>query len=183
MNGKITFASKKGFNQSSKIIAFKLGLNASIILSNLIYKHNYWSDEDKLIMINEETYFFITLKNLEGESSIKQSAIKKAIIDLKNVGLIKVKRKGVPATNHYCLNEEVINAFESRYENEYLERIEELKSTAKKDRQRFNQHNKINLNDKTKETKSTTIIKVSENELIEQMRNSMGCQVHCSGQI
>jgi|TARA_B110000114_G_scaffold171456_1_gene197303 hypothetical protein len=181
MNKEITFESKKGFNKSSKIIAFKLGVNASLILSSLIYKHNYWFSKNKLINMCDEPYFFITYLNLEAETLIKQSAIKKAIIELKKTGLIKVKRKGLPATNHYHLNECAINDFEAKYEHEYLEWTKGLKSIAKADRERLDEYYIIHNNDKKVVSKSASKTQDLEYDLIEQMRESMSTQTHSSG--
>jgi hypothetical protein len=174
MNTEITYESKKGYNQSSKILAFKLGINASIILSSLIYKHNYWFGEN---------FFYITYTNLQAETLIKQSAIKKAIVNLKEAGLIKVKRKGVPATNHYSLNEEALNNYESKYESEYLEWIESLNSNAEIDRDRFTKSIKESESELDINLLNSSVNNHSEMELIEQMRNSMGSQIHSSGHI
>jgi len=170
MNKEIKFETIKGFNQSSKIIAYKLGLKASILLSNLIYKHNYWFDKNRLIKLEEEYYFFITYSNLEAETTIKNSGIKKAIKDLKDWGLIKVKRKGVPATNHYTINVEVLSRFESKYEEEYLKWIEGLSHESKKDRERFSQHIITENNEKFNKSKNVNNIEISQNELIEYLR-------------
>jgi transcription initiation factor IIE alpha subunit len=183
MNTEITYESKKGYNQSSKILAFKLGINASIILSSLIYKHNYWFGENRLIKIENENFFYITYTNLQAETLIKQSAIKKAIVNLKEAGLIKVKRKGVPATNHYSLNEEALNNYESKYESEYLEWIESLNSNAEIDRDRFTKSIKESESELDINLLNSSVNNHSEMELIEQMRNSMGSQIHSSGHI
>ncbi|MDN3641160.1 hypothetical protein QWY87_00495 [Lutimonas halocynthiae] len=181
MKKKITHVSKKGFNQSSKIIAYKLGINASIILSNLIYKHNYWYDENKLKNIDGEYYFYITYINLQAETTLNQSAIKKAIKALKNADLINVKRKGVPATNHYCLNQKAIDNFESKYEFEYLSWIETINNSAKKDRNRFTYQSKIKRSSQTLASSLKNVTEDSEMAMISQIRNAMGQETHFSG--
>ena len=181
MNKGITFESKKGFNKSSKIIAFKLGVNASLILSSLIYKHNYWFSENRLINICDESYFYITYLNLEAETMIKQSAIKTAVIELKKAGLIKVERKGLPATNHYHLNECAINDFEAKYEDEYIDWAEGLKSIAKADRRRFDELEIAHKNEKNVVSKSASKTQDLGYDLIEQLRESTSSETHSSG--
>ena len=181
MDKKISHKAEKGFNKSSKILAFKLGNNASIILSSLIYKYNYWLNNEKLIKIGSENYFYITYINLQAETLIKQSAIKKAITDLKKAGLINVKRKGLPATNHYSLNEETINNFELIHEDEYLRWIESLNSIAKTDRNRFNNSTKESISKPSTNSQIESIKETSQIEFIEQMRNSISSQTHISG--
>jgi len=183
MSKKIIFEPRKGFNQSSKIIAFKLGVNASIILSSLLYKHNYWFEKNRLMNIGDEFYFFITYLNIEGETLIKQSAIKKAIGKLKKAGLIKVERKGVPATNHYCLKEYAINAFEAKYEDEYLKWIEDLNSSGKRDRERFSTRDVIQVGEEDVASKNSSNIQTLNDKFIEDMRNSTLSETHESGLI
>ena len=147
-----------------------------------IYKYNYWLDENRLIEIENENYFYITYINLQAETTIKQSAIKKAISKLKKAGLIKVKLKGVPATNHYSLNENTINNFESMHENEYLKWIESLNLKGKIDRDRFNVSSKESASKRNTNSQNGSETIFSENEFFEKMRNSMGSQTHPSGQ-
>ena len=90
-------------------------------------------------------------------------------------------RKGLPATNHYHLNECAINDFEAKYEHEYLEWTKGLKSIAKADRERLDEYYIIHNNDKKVVSKSASKTQDLEYDLIEQMRESMSTQTHSSG--
>lgn len=181
MKKRITHESKKGFNQSSKIIAYKLGINASIILSSLIYKHNYWFDENKLKNIEGEYYFYITYSNLQAETTLKLSAIKKGIKVLKKANLIQVERKGVPATNHYCLNQETIANFETIHEKEYLSWIETLNTIAKADKNRFPEKKEIVVHEQIKTIQYYPEIEDPSDKIFQQLMDSIGADTHSSG--
>ncbi len=143
-NNKIVQEFEKGFNRSSKIMEYKIGIDAARLLNTLIYKHNYWIDEDRMVKLEEGEAFWITIPNLQGETNMKPFTIKKAIKNLEKLKLIEVYRRGVPSKNHYILNREAILGFDDRYKNEYEDWLNKLYVKAVEDRSRFpEQSNKI----------------------------------------
>lgn len=135
----------KGFNRSSKIMEHKLGINESRLLNTLIYKHNYWNSEGELIKIDKGWGFYITIPNLQGETNLSPSVIKRCIDALKKYGLIEVYRKGIPAKNHYVLNKQAIESFDEKHESEYESWIDSLGYKAEADRSRFERRRGINV--------------------------------------
>ena len=114
-----------------------LGIEAARLLNTLIYKHNYWSEEGRFVRLKEGNAFYTTLSDLQVETNMKKFTISKAIKKLKNSGLIAVFKKGLPAKNHYILNEEEIHKFESKYTDDYVAWSEKLRSKSSEDIDRF----------------------------------------------
>jgi len=127
----------KGFNRSSKIMEYKLGINEARLLNTLVYKHNYWSSEKRLIKIGKELGFYVTIPNLQGETNLGPSVIKRCIKELKKSGLINVYKIGIPAKNHYVLNKHAIESFDDIHGSDYETWIDSLGYMAKVDRVRF----------------------------------------------
>ena len=134
---KIIHEFEKGFNRSSKIMEYKLGIDAARLLNTLIYKHNYWLNENRMIDINGKQGFYITISNLQMETNLKPYAISKALKKLKEERLIEVHKIGLPAVNHYVVNGEAINKYEKAHVKDYEEWIKVLSEDAKTDRKRF----------------------------------------------
>lgn len=149
---KITQEFEKGFNRSSKVMEHKLGNNAAKVLSTLIYKHNVWYEMEKLINIEGKASFWITMPDLMIEINLKKYSIQKAIEILKKEKLIEVHKIGLPARNHYVLDEEAINRYEIEHVDEYEKGIKRIKKAAQADRKRFQSQ----LEAKEKEVNSAT---------------------------
>lgn len=164
---KIEQKFEKGFNRSSKIMEYKIGINEARLLNTLVYKHNYWLGENKLEKIDEGWGFYITIPNLQGETNLSESVIKRCLNKLKKEGLIEVHRKGIPAKNHYVLNKEAIESFDEKNGSEYESWLDALDYNAQNDRARFKKHSqntsvslmesKIGQNDLTSEVKMTQL--------------------------
>lgn len=134
---KIEYDYGNNFNRSSKIMEFKLGIQSARLLSTLIYKYNYWLERKKITVLKEGWAFYITIPNLQGETNMKPYTIKKAIKQLKTSGLIKVKKIGLPAKNHYILNRSAIQKFDTKHKRAYKNWLDELYSKADEDSTRF----------------------------------------------
>ncbi len=134
---KITHEFEKGFNRSSKIMENKLGIDAARLLNTLIYKHNYWLSENRMINVRGKQGYYITISNLQMETNLNPYAISKALKKLKKEKLIEVHKIGLPAVNHYVINGYAINKFEKDHVKDYEEWIKKLSEDAKTDRKRF----------------------------------------------
>jgi len=142
-NEKIEHKFVKGFNRSSKVLEHKLGINAARLLNTLIYKHNYWlEDERESTFINGKRAFYITIPNLQVETNLSKSPIQNAIKKLVAENLIEVHKIGIPAKNHYIVNSEAIYKLESDHAKEYEKWCESIYKGAKNDRKRFDSSTK-----------------------------------------
>jgi len=145
---KIEQTFEKGFNRSSKIMEHIIGIDEARLLNTLIYKHNYWVDEDRMVKLKEGDAFWITIPNLQGETNLKPFTIKKAIKELEKLNLIEVYKRGIPSKNHYILNKKAILEFDDKHIAKYESWLDELYIKASEDRSRFTaQENNISDDD------------------------------------
>ncbi|MGM0411076.1 MAG: DnaD domain-containing protein [Bacillota bacterium] len=94
----------KGYITVSKELARNIGLDETIILTELISKYNYWRDNEQL----KKGYFYITIKDLKKETTLTKYRQTKAINNLKDLGLIKTKKQGLPAKRYFTICREDI---------------------------------------------------------------------------
>ncbi len=165
---KIEYKSEKGFNWSSKIMEFKLGINAARLLNTLIYKQNYWIDENGMVKLEEGYAFYITISNLQWETNMTPHAIGKAIKILKKSGLIKVKKRGLPAKNHYILNRKAIQNYDAKYKDEFEARFNKLIAKASKDRARFTEESNKFSKDRARFTEESNKISKEDMKFMEE---------------
>jgi len=142
-NEKIEHKFSKGFNRSSKVLEHKIGINAARLLNTLIYKHNYWlEDERESTFINGKRAFYIIIPNLQVETNLSKDPIQKAIKKLVAENLIEVHKKGIPSKNYYIVNGEAIYKLERDHAKIYEKWGESIYIGAKNDRKRFDSRTK-----------------------------------------
>lgn len=86
----------------SKPLAKIVGIEAALLLSDLVSKHQYFSKRDK---IDTEGRFFNTAENIENDTTLSPHKQRKAIKILKDFNLVYTKIKGVPAKLWYGVND------------------------------------------------------------------------------
>lgn len=99
----------------NKHLTLKLGIEASLILSDLSTKQQYFSDNKKL---DNEGYFYNEQKNIEKDTGISVKRQAKALKILKQYKLISIVKKGVPGRNYYKIRELNIRKFLLNIEKE-----------------------------------------------------------------
>ncbi|MBA7489818.1 hypothetical protein ES702_00352 [subsurface metagenome] len=82
----------------NKKMARAIGINATIIYSELISKYLYFSDKEEL---NREGYFFNTVEDLEKDTCLSRDPQLEAIKKLMKLKLIDKKIKGVPPKRYF----------------------------------------------------------------------------------
>jgi hypothetical protein len=88
----------------NKQIAKVVGLNATVLLADLISKEGYFTDRGELV----EGMFFNTYKNIQKDTTLTEGKQKTAIQILKDKGLITTKLMGMPAKTHFKIHENKI---------------------------------------------------------------------------
>jgi hypothetical protein len=86
----------------SLLVAF--GIDANVVLSHLYQQQNYFKETNQLI----NGMFFCTTENISCVTTLSYYQIKQAINTLTKWGIIKVKRKGVPAKLYFQIDESQI---------------------------------------------------------------------------
>ncbi|MDK2790629.1 MAG: hypothetical protein PWP15_1136 [Methanothermococcus sp.] len=87
----------------NKNLSFVLGLEATILYSELLSKEFYFEKNKKL---DDEQMFFSTVIDLEYSTTLSKKQQLKAIKALEAIGLIEVKLKGLPAKRHFKIKKE-----------------------------------------------------------------------------
>ena len=98
--------SSTAFLVLNKTLARNIGLKESILLADLISKEEYFISNGMT-----DGWFFNTESNIEKDTTLTPYQQRKAIKKLKELNIIETKRIGVPAKQHFKLNEEPVVKF------------------------------------------------------------------------
>lgn len=100
MNGISKLLSTDGFIQVNKYLIQMFGLHEAVLIGELCAEYNYWEQQNKLI----DGMFFSSRENIEANTGLNEHFQRKALITLKNAGIVSVIKRGLPATNHYMIH-------------------------------------------------------------------------------
>jgi uncharacterized phage protein (TIGR02220 family) len=104
------------FSQDNYIVvnmalARTIGLNETILYTNLLVKYRYYKKHKQCTQIGGVDYFFSTIEDLEHSTTLTRKQQDMAIATLEELGLIRKKLMGMPAkrffrivSNAYALN-------------------------------------------------------------------------------
>lgn len=84
-------------------LAAVLGLNAAVIYSALLSKSSYYSEHEML----DDGWFYSTIEDLNESTLLTGRQQSTAIKKLVETGLIKCKRRGLPAKRYFYINNDV----------------------------------------------------------------------------
>jgi len=93
-----------GYITVSKELARNIGLNETVILAELISQYKYHKGRGEL----KKGWFYCTIDKLEKNTTLNRYYQTKAIDNLKNLNLIKMERKGLPAKRYFKILENEI---------------------------------------------------------------------------
>lgn len=97
MNSIAKLLSTDGYIQVNKALIKKIGLHEAIIIGELCAEYNYWEERNKLV----DDMFYSTRENIENNTGLNDHYQRKAIAKLKELGILEVTKKGLPAVNFY----------------------------------------------------------------------------------
>ena len=102
--------SSSAFLVVNKSLAKQIGLKETILLADLISKEEYF------IANNYSNYemggwFFNTEANIEADTTLTPFQQRKCLKSLRKYGIIETKRIGIPAKQHFKINEQVVIKF------------------------------------------------------------------------
>ena len=102
----------------NKCLLLTLGVDASLVLSDLIQKEEYFKDSSQ----NNGGYFFNVTNDISCSTTLSYYQIKQALSVLEKWGIIQVVLKGVPAKKHFKIDHsQILNFLNTR-----IEKTEEL---------------------------------------------------------
>ena len=98
--------SSTAFIVLNKELARQVGLKEAVLLADLISKEEYFIANGMT-----DGWFFNTEANIQKDTTLTAYQQRKCLTTLKKEGLIEVKRKGIPAKQHFKINEELVVKF------------------------------------------------------------------------
>ena len=104
--------SSTAFLVVNKELAKKIGLHEVVLLADLISKEQYFIENNQL----NEGYFFNTAKNIQADTTLTSHQQRKAIKNLKSLGIIETQLVGIPAKQHFKIIEnKLLSYFTTSY--------------------------------------------------------------------
>ncbi len=107
--------SSTAFLVVNKELAKQIGLNETVLLADLISKEQYFKEKE---YSNYEMggWFFNTAKNIQDDTTLTSHQQRKAVKNLKSLGIIETKLIGIPAKQHFKINEnKLLSYFTTSY--------------------------------------------------------------------
>ncbi len=99
--------SSTAFLVVNKYLASKIGVDASILLADLISKEGYFIDNKRLV----DGYFFNTSENILRDTTLSKYKQRESIKILQDQKFIKTKLSGMPSKLHFKINHDKILKF------------------------------------------------------------------------
>lgn len=90
----------------NKALIRSIGLKETVLLADLISKEEYFESNGMT-----DGWFFNTEANIEKDTTLTPYQQRKAIKKLKEFNIIETKRIGVPAKQHFKINEQLVVKF------------------------------------------------------------------------
>lgn len=155
----LQFLASENFIPLNKIVIRSLGLEEAILIGELASEYNYWTKENGL---DEDGYFYSTIENIEEKTTLSVHKQRKAINKLKELGVIDVKVKGIPAKRYIKIDEQQLYEILS---NKFVKNSQTRELNINKlDNENLSTNNNIlnnniikeNISNKKKERKKTS---------------------------
>jgi uncharacterized phage protein (TIGR02220 family) len=90
----------------NKQLARAVGIEAALLFSDLCQAQKYWNEKN-----GAEGYFYKVETDIQEDTTLSPHKQSKARSELKKAGLLKLKRKGLPAKIHYLIDKDCLNKF------------------------------------------------------------------------
>ena len=102
----LNLLSSKNFITFNKIVAKKIGLESALTLGEICSLSNIFKDRE----------FYFTYSQIADETCLSEYAVKKAVQKLVTLGILNIKRKGIPCKSWYTISEnKIIKILESDF--------------------------------------------------------------------
>lgn len=161
----IELIASSNFIAVNKTLAKKIGLEESILLGELASEYTHWQRQGQL----QDGYFFSTIENIEENTTLNRYRQDKAMKTLKELELVNVVLKGIPAKRYITINEkklkELLDNNDAEDEQASLSNIDNLDSEISASNNNTNKNN--NKNNIKKERKKKTEYDVIIDEMVD----------------
>lgn len=145
----------------NKSLVKEIGINETILLSELISEYNYWLSNNGL---DDEEMFFSTVENVEENTTLNDYAQRKALNNLVEKELIELKIKGIPARRFIKIKTKNIEKLFTENNNNLLRTSSKnFKELEVKNLKTNINNNKINNKDNNILDKSKILLSLEKN--------------------
>jgi hypothetical protein len=114
----------------NKELAKQVGLKAAVLLADLISKEEYFISKGMT-----DGWFFNTAKNIESDTSLTSHQQRKAIKNLKDLGVIETKVVGIPAKQHFKIIENKLLSYFNTSCEESVKQVVKKTQTINKNKE------------------------------------------------
>lgn len=131
-----------GYIPVNKALVRELGLSNAVFLCDLITKKAYFRDKGRL----EDGWFFNTESNRELDTGLTPKRQRTCVAKLEKSGILKQKRKGIPARQWFFINEDRIAEI---IENHVKKKIEKIPQNGRTSQAKKGEQDRPKSNNKT----------------------------------
>lgn len=124
----------------NKELAKQVGLKSAVLLADLISKEEYFISKGMT-----DGWFFNTAKNIESDTSLTSHQQRKAIKNLKDLGIIETKVVGIPAKQHFKIIENKLLSYFNTSCEESVKQVVKKTQTINKNNNKNNNNNNITI--------------------------------------
>lgn len=96
----ISLLSADAFWSVNKKLARCVGIDNAVFLAELLYKYQYWKERNEL---DDEGGFFFTSEDIQKLFNITHKPVARMTKQILDSGLVKIKKRGVPAKNYWYI--------------------------------------------------------------------------------
>lgn len=90
-------AATAGFIMVPKSLSHELGVEAAVLMSEILQRENYFSTRK---MLTKDGFFFNTNKDMSSGTGIPERSLKRLYERLEKAGLIEIQLRGMPKRTH-----------------------------------------------------------------------------------
>ena len=130
--------SSSAFLIVNKQLAKQVGLKGAVLLADLISKEEYFIANGMT-----DGWFFNTAKNIEEDTCLTSHQQRKAIKNLKDLGIIETKVVGIPAKQHFKIIENKLLSYFNTSCEESVKLVVKKTQTINKNNNKNNNNNNI----------------------------------------
>jgi hypothetical protein len=132
--------SSSAFLIVNKQLAKQVGLKGAVLLADLISKEEYFIANGMT-----DGWFFNTAKNIEEDTCLTSHQQRKAIKNLKDLGIIETKVIGIPAKQHFKIIENKLLSYFNTSCEESVKLVVKKTQTINKNNNKNNNNNNISI--------------------------------------
>ena len=129
----LTILNANNYQTYNREIAKAIGLKASIMLSELVDKHQYFEKRKsfKSFQDLEGGWFYLTVESVFERTALSEKEQRASIKKLVSLGILEQTRKGLPAVRYFKINIENLENFLGLNEERKKAKLSEIRQKAK----------------------------------------------------